>query len=89
MNGPSTRVVVMSPIVTGTASAPGLARSRSAMCGDSSIPLTGTPRALSGSATRPVPTANSSAGPSPASEASMSTHGPSRSGANISGLAAS
>ena len=79
----------MSPTVTGTASAPGLARSRSAMCGDSSIPLTGTPRALSGSATRPVPTANSSAGPSPASAASTSTHGSSTAAENMSPLPAS
>ena len=80
----------MSPIVTGTASAPGLARSRSAIGGDSSIPVTGTPRALSGSATRPVPTANwGRAGPSPASVASTSTHGSSRAGENISGLSAS
>ena len=33
------------------------------MSGDSSIPATGIPRSLSGSATRPVPTANSRAAP--------------------------
>ena len=69
MNAPATRVVVMSPIVTSTPSAPGLARSCSTMCGDSSMPVTGTPRALSGSATRPVPIASSSAGPPAASSA--------------------
>ena len=72
-NVPSTRVVAMSPIVTSTRCAPSLARSRSAMATDSSIPDTGTPRAASGNATRPVPTASSSAAPSPASSASTST----------------
>ena len=79
----------MSPIVTGTAAAPGLPRSTAAMSGDNSIPATGTPRSLSGSATRPVPTANSSAAPPPASEASTSTAGPSTAGSNISALVAS
>ncbi len=72
---PGTRVLVMSPIVTATRSAPGLAASCSAMAGDSSIPRTAIPRALSGSATRPVPTANSTTGPSPASSASRPTMG--------------
>ena len=80
---PGTRVVVMSPMVTGTASAPGLARSCAAMCGDSSRPCTAIPRALSGSATRPVPTANSSAGPPRASSASRSTIGSSTDGSNL------
>ena len=35
------------------------------MSGDSSMPLTGTPRAASGRAIRPVPTASSSAAPVP------------------------
>jgi hypothetical protein len=80
---PGTRVEVMSPTVTGTADAPGLSRSTATMCGDNSIPETGTPRALSGSATRPVPAANSSADPYPASEASTSTQGPSTAGSNM------
>ncbi|WP_311774392.1 hypothetical protein [Micromonospora carbonacea] len=53
------------------------------MAVDSSMPVTGTPRSASGTATRPVPTANSSAAPSPASVASRSTVGPSTSGANM------
>jgi hypothetical protein len=77
------RVVVMSPMVTATASAPGSASSCPAMCGDSSIPYTAIPRALSGSATRPVPTANSSAGPPRASSASRSTMGPRTDGPNL------
>ena len=40
-------------------------------------------RALSGSATRPVPTANSSAGPPRASSASRSTMGPRTDGPNL------
>src|SRR5579875_3432316 len=47
------------------------------------MPCTGTPRSASGSAIRPVPTPNSSAAPSPASSATRSTTGPTRSGANI------
>ena len=39
----------MSPIVTGTVSAPGFARSWAAMGGDSSMPCTSTPRSLSAS----------------------------------------
>ena len=53
------------------------------MAVDSSIPDTGTPRAASGSATLPVPIANSSAAPSPASSTSRSTVGPTTSGANM------
>jgi hypothetical protein len=49
----------MSPMVTGTAAAPGSAASRAAMCGGSSMPCTAILRTLSGSATRPVPIANS------------------------------
>ncbi|MGH3210796.1 MAG: hypothetical protein ACRDNO_23875 [Trebonia sp.] len=79
----------MSPIVTGTSADPGLARSTAAMSGESSIPATGTPRSLSGSATRPVPTANSSAAPPSASEASTSTVGRRTSGANIRALVSS
>jgi len=80
---PGTRVVVMSPMVTGMSSAPGLADSRSAMAGDSSMPRTGIPRALSGRATRPVPIANSRAVPPPASSASTSAIGPSTDGSNM------
>jgi len=52
----------MFPTVTGTASAPGLARNCCTMWGESSIPCTGIPRARNGKATRPVPMASSSAG---------------------------
>ena len=62
--------VVKSPIVTGIASPPGLARSRATIASDRSMPCTSTPRAASGSATRPVPMASSSARPpSPARSA--------------------
>jgi hypothetical protein len=74
----------MLPIVTGIASAPGLASIRAAMCSDNSMPCTGTRRALSASATRPVPVANSSAGPSPASAASRPVIGSSTVGENMS-----
>ncbi len=79
----------MSPTTTGIRSAGILACNLSAIGRDSSIPLTGTPRSASGIATRPVPIANSSAGPFPASRASRSTAGPSTSGANISVASAS
>ena len=79
-NVPSSRVVAMSPIVTLMRCSSSLARSWSAIWIDSSIPATGTPRAASGNATRPVPTANSSAAPSPASSTSKSTVGPSTRG---------
>lgn len=45
----STRVDAKSPIVTSIASPPGLARSRSTMARDVSMPCTGTPRPASGS----------------------------------------
>ena len=67
----------MSPIVTLMRLAWSLARRRSAIAVDSSIPDTRTPRSASGRATRPVPMANSSALPSPANSASRSTVGPS------------
>ena len=47
------------------------------------MPATGTPRSASGSAIRPVPIANSSAAPSPASSASKSTAGPITAGSNM------
>ena len=72
----------MSPRVTGTASAPGLANSRSAIGRDSSMPCTAIPRALSARATRPVPTANSTAGPPRASSASRPVMGPRTDGSN-------
>jgi len=84
---PGTRAVVMSPMVTGTA--PGLAACRSAIGRDSSTPRTGIPRALSGMATRPVPTANSSAGPSPASSASTPTMGSRTAGSNMAAYVSS
>ena len=65
----------MSPIVTGISAPPGFARSCSTIAAESSRPCTSTPRAASGSAIRPVPIANSSARPSPASSASTSTTG--------------
>src|SRR4051794_33060374 len=74
----------MSPSTAAMPAAPGLARSRSSMCGESSMPDTGTPRSANGSATRPVPTASSSARPSPARSASRSTVGPSVAGSNRS-----
>jgi hypothetical protein len=73
---PGTRAVLMSPMITGTAAAPGLADSRSAMGWDSSMPCTAIPRARSARATRPVPTANSTAGPPRASSASRPVIGP-------------
>lgn len=83
-NRPGTVVVAMSPVTTGSSSADTLRRSRSTIGCDSSIPVTGTPRAASGIATRPVPIASSSAGPDPASRARKSTAGSRTSGANIS-----
>ncbi len=47
------------------------------------MPATRTPRAASGSAIRPVPIANSSARPPPASSASRSTAGPTTAGSNM------
>ena len=82
-NEPSTRVVAMSPMVTAMPSAPGLARSWSTIGGDSSMPVTGTPRACNGTATRPVPIASSSAAPPAASSASRSTIGSRTAGSNI------
>ena len=63
----------MSPIVTAISSPPGLSRSRATIARDRSIPATGTPRAASGRAIRPVPIANSSADPPSANVASRST----------------
>src|SRR5215210_1282015 len=54
-------------MVTGIPSPPGLVRSRATISGEISTPSTRTPRAASGSAIRPVPTASSSAGPPSAS----------------------
>ncbi|WP_435588598.1 hypothetical protein [Micromonospora chalcea] len=73
----------MSPITTGIVAASAFDRSRSTIGTESSMPLTRTPRPARGTATRPVPMANSSTGPSPASAASRSTAGSSTSGANI------
>lgn len=76
---PSTRVVAKPPTVTPIRSALGSARSRASMSGERSMPCTGTPRALSGRASRPVPMPNSSAAPSPA----RSTAGSTTAGADI------
>jgi len=65
----------MSPITTGIAAPPGLARSRATIASEASTPSTGIPRAASGSATRPVPIASSSTRRSPASPARNSTAG--------------
>src|SRR5918993_1981072 len=73
----------MSPSTTGMAASSTLVRSCSTIGADSSMPATGTPRSASGTATRPVPIASSSARPPPASAASLSTVGPSTSGANM------
>jgi len=82
-NEPSTLVVAKSPIVTPIASLPGLARSRAAIAFDSSIPRTGTPRAASGRAIRPVPIPNSSARPLPTRSARKSTTGSTADDSNI------
>ena len=60
-----------------------LGRSCSTIAADSSMPVTAAPRCARGTATRPVPMANSSAGPVPASSASRSTVGSSTSAANM------
>src|SRR4051794_14451242 len=73
----------MSPITTGSWYAATFVRSWSTIGCDSSMPVTGTPRWASGTATRPVPIASSSALPPPASSARRSTVGFSTSGANI------
>ena len=88
-NSPGTVVVAMSPARTGTVAPSALRRSWATMGADSSIPVTGTPRAASGMATRPVPMANSSAAPDPARRARKSTAGSRTSGANRSALSAS
>ena len=74
-NGPSTMLVEKSPIVTPMSSPPGFARILATIAFDMSIPRTVTPRRASGSAILPVPTANSSARPSPARSARKSTAG--------------
>jgi hypothetical protein len=73
----------MSPTITGIVASSAFARSWSIIGPDSSMPVTGTPRAASGTATRPVPMANSSAAPSPARATRRFTVGPSTSGANM------
>ena len=83
VNSPSTRTVAMSPTTTGRSSAETFVRSTSTIGADSSIPVTGTPFASRGTATRPVPIASSSAGPPPASSARASTTGSSISGADM------
>ena len=83
MNVPGARAVAMSPTTTGMVVSSTLVRSWSIIGWDSSIPVTGTPRSASGTATRPVPMASSSARPPPASSTSRSTVGPRTSGANM------
>ena len=60
-------------MVTGMAAPPGLARNRSTMAAEASMPWTSTPLAARGRATRPVPMPSSRAGPGPANSASRST----------------
>ena len=62
-----------SPMVTGMWSPPGLARRRSVIARDMSMPCTGTPLRAGGRAIRLVPTANSRAGPPAAWSARKST----------------
>ncbi len=69
-------------MVTPMASPPGLARSRATMAFDRSMPCTGTPRAASGSAMRPVPMPSSSARPSPARPARKSAVAATTAGSN-------
>ncbi len=73
LNSPGTTVVAMSPITTGISASPTFDRRREAIDGDSSMPVTGTPRRRRGIAIRPVPTAKPSAPPGPASRARTST----------------
>jgi hypothetical protein len=64
--------------------AAGLARSGETIALDSSMPCTGTPRRVSGSAIRPVPIPNSSARPLPATSARKSTTASTTAGSNVS-----
>ena len=73
-----------SPIVMPISFAPGFALSLAVIARERSIPCTGTPRAASGTAIRPVPIPSSSARPLAASSASRSTAGPTTAGSNIS-----
>jgi hypothetical protein len=83
VKSPGTRVVAMSPASASMPSAPGFSRRRASIASEVSIPATRTPRAASGSAMRPVPMANSSAAPAPASSAKRSTAGPTTAGSNM------
>lgn len=83
MPGPAAVAVAMSPTVTGMVSSSTLVRSCSIIGRESSMPVTGTPRSASGTATRPVPIANSRTGPPSASPARRLTVGSMTSGANL------
>ena len=72
----------MSRSTTGTCDSETLVRSCSTIGRDNSIPETATPFERRGTAMRPVPMANSRAGPSAAHAASASTTGPTTSGLN-------
>jgi hypothetical protein len=74
-NVPSTGRSAMSPIVTGIAAPPGLARICATIAGEVSMPCTSTPFAASGSAIRPVPMPSSSARPPAASSARRAASG--------------
>src|SRR5262245_54758256 len=79
----------MSPTTTGICCSSTLRRSWATIGSDSSMPVTGTPRAASGTPTRPVPMASSRAGPPSASRPSRSSVGSRTSGANSAAESAS
>ncbi len=73
----------MSPTTTLISSAPGLRRNCSSIASEMSIPETPTPVLANGNARRPVPTANSTAGPPRASSAKTSTAASNRFGTEV------
>jgi len=73
----------MSPGTTGIVASSAFFRNCAIIAVDISMPVTAIPLSLSGTATRPVPIANSSARPPAASSASRSTAGPNTSAENI------
>jgi hypothetical protein len=77
-------VVAKSPSTASIPAASGFARSRDSIASELSIPATRTPLSESGIAIRPVPIPNSSAAPSPAYAASISTTGPTTSAVDAS-----
>ncbi len=73
----------MSPATASMAAPPGFSRSRWSIASELSMPATRTPRSARGTATRPVPIANSRTRPPAASSASVSTVGPMTCGENM------